>query len=206
MDDQTLIHAAQRGNLEAFNELVLMYQDFLYHVAVNILQDEDAAEDATQQAFISAFRSLPTFRGGSMRSWLCRILVNASYDELRHNSRAKTQPMQESNQDGEEIGPILWLEDPGSSPESQVETGEMLEAIKTCLEALPIHFRLVVLLIDVDCFSYGEAAKALGVPIGTIKSRLARARNCLQIALQRYPDLIPEAYVFPDLLALNNIC
>jgi RNA polymerase sigma-70 factor (ECF subfamily) len=205
MDEQILIHAAQRGNLEAFNELVLLYQDFLYRVAVNIIHDEEAAEDATQQTFLSAFRNIKTFRGGSLRSWLCRILVNASYDELRRVSRAKSQPLQEPDQDGEEKGPILWLADPNPSPEAQVETGKMLEAIKTCLEAMPRHYRLVVSLIDVDGFSYDEAAMALGVPVGTIKSRLARARNALRTALQRYPDLLPDAYTL-DLPMAANVC
>jgi RNA polymerase sigma-70 factor (ECF subfamily) len=205
MDEQTLIHAAQHGNLEAFNELVLMYQDFLFRVAVNILHDEDAAEDITQQAFLSAFRSLGTFRGGSLRSWLCRILVNASYDELRRLSRAKILPLQEPNQDGEETGPILWLSDPDPSPEAQVETSEMLNAIKTCLEALPKHYRLVVSLVDVDGFSYDEAAEALGVPVGTIKSRLARARDSLRAGLQRYPDLLPDAYAL-ELPMAATVC
>jgi RNA polymerase sigma-70 factor (ECF subfamily) len=205
MDEQTLIHAAQRGNLEAFNQLVLMYQDFLFRVAINILHDEDTAEDVTQQAFLSAFRSLGTFRGGSLRSWLCRILVNASYDELRRLSRAKILPLQEPNQDGEEMGPILWLADTDPSPEAQVETSEMLETIKTCLEALPKHYRLVVSLVDVDGFSYDEAAEALGVPVGTIKSRLARARDALRAGLQRYPDLLPDAYAL-DLPVAAAVC
>jgi len=205
MDEQTLIYAAQHGNLEAFNELVLIYQDFLFRVAVNILHDEDAAEDVTQQAFLSAFRSLGTFRGGSLRSWLCRILVNASYDELRRLSRAKILPLQESNQDGEETGPILWLADTDPSPEAQVETSEMLKAIKTCLEALPKHYRLVVSLVDVDGFSYDEAAEALGIPVGTIKSRLARARDALRTGLQRYTDLLPDTYAL-DLPVTATVC
>jgi len=205
MNEQTLILAAQRGNLEAFNELVLMYQDFLYRVAVNILHDEGAAEDAVQQSFLSAFRALRTFRGGSLRSWLCRILVNASYDELRRVSRAKTLPLQQDDQDGEETGPIFWLADPDPSPEAQVETGELLETIKNCLEALPMHYRLVVSLVDVDGLSYDEAAMALGVPVGTIKSRLARARDALRTALQRGPDVLPDAYV-PGLRVVSTVC
>jgi len=205
MDEQTLILAAQRGNLEAFNELVLMYQDFLYRVALNLLRNEEDAEDATQQAFLSAFRNLSTFRGGSLRSWLARILVNASYDELRRLSRAKNLPLQETNQDDEEAGPILWLADTDPSPEARVETNEMLEAIESSLDALPRHYRLVVSLVDVDGFSYEEAAEALDVPVGTIKSRLARARNTLRTSLLRYPDLVPAAYAF-DMPAPANVC
>ena len=88
MDRPTLIRAAQGGDLEAFNRLALLYQDFLFRVALNILHDEDAAADAVQQAFLSAFRSLRTFRSGSLRSWLSRIVVNASYDGLRRTARS----------------------------------------------------------------------------------------------------------------------
>jgi RNA polymerase sigma-70 factor (ECF subfamily) len=205
MNEQTLIRSAQRGDLEAFNQVVMLYQDFLFRIAVSILGDEDAAEDATQQAFISAFRNLQTFRGGSLRSWLSRIVVNASYDELRRVSRAKDLPLQAYNQDGEETGPILWLADPDPLPESCVETTEMLDIIKTCLQALPEYYRLAVLLVDVEGFSYQEAAVALDIPIGTVRSRLARARNSLRLSLRHYPDLIPSAYTL-DFPVVANIC
>jgi RNA polymerase sigma-70 factor (ECF subfamily) len=205
MNEQTLIRSAQHGDLEAFNQVILLYQDFLFRIAVNILNDEDFAADATQQTFLSAFRNLQTFRGGSLRSWLSRIVVNASYDELRRVSRSKNSSLQIYTQDGEEMGPALWLADPGPSPEAHLETTELLDTIKTCLQALPEHYRLVVLLVDVEGLSYEEAANALEVPTGTIKSRLARARNTLRISLQRYPDLIPTAYIL-DLPVTSSIC
>lgn len=196
MEEQTLIRAAQRGDLEAFNQLVLQYQDFLFRIALNILHDEDAAADAAQQAFISAFQNLKTFRGGSFRSWLSRIVVNASYDGLRRDARARSLPLEVFNQDDEEMEPAAWLADPGLTPEAQAETGELLEAIQTSLQDLPEPYRLALVLVDVEGLSYEEAAATLDVPKGTIKSRLARARNALRTALQRYPDLIPTAYIF----------
>jgi RNA polymerase sigma-70 factor, ECF subfamily len=194
MDEQTLIRAAQRGDLEAFNQLVLLYQDFLFRIALNILHDEDAAADAVQQALLSAFRNLRGFRGGSIRSWLGRIVVNASYDGFRRDVRARSLPLEMFNQDDEEMEPAAWLADPGPSPEAQAETGELLDAIQTSLENLPEQYRLALVLVDVEGLSYDEAAAALDVPKGTIKSRLARARNTLRTLLQRYPDLIPAAY------------
>jgi RNA polymerase sigma-70 factor, ECF subfamily len=194
MDEQTLIRAAQRGDLEAFNQLVLLYQDFLFRIALNILHDEDAAADAVQQALLSAFRNLRGFRGGSIRSWLGRIVVNASYDGFRRDARARSLPLEMFNQDDEEMEPAAWLADPGPSPEAQAETGELLDAIQTSLENLPEQYRLALVLVDVEGLSYDEAAAALDVPKGTIKSRLARARNTLRTLLQRYPDLIPAAY------------
>jgi len=205
MNEQTLIHSAQCGDLEAFNELVLLYQDFLFRIAVNILGNEDSAADATQQAFLSAFRNLRVFRGGSLRSWLSRIVVNACYDELRRGSRSKNVPLQIYNEEDEEMGPALWLADPGPSPEALLETAELLDTIKACLQAMPEHYRLVVLLVDMEGLSYEEAANALDVPTGTIKSRLARARNSLRMSLQRYPDLIPYS-CFINLPLSETVC
>jgi len=200
MDEQTLIRAAQRGDLEAFNQLVLSYQDFLFRVAMNILGDEDIAGDATQQAFLSAFRNLKMFRGGSLRSWLSRITVNACYDELRRIARNKDISLQVYDQDGEEMEASSWLTDPGASPEEQAERSDLVD-----LEALPEHYRLVAQLVDVEGLSYEEAADVLDLPTGTIKSRLARARDALRTSLQRYPELLPAAYIL-DLPLAASIC
>jgi RNA polymerase sigma-70 factor (ECF subfamily) len=205
MDEQTLIRAAQRGDLEAFNQLVLLYQDFLFRVAMNILGAEDAAADATQQAFLSAFRNLRTFRGGSLRSWLSRITVNACYDELRRVSRSKDVPLQVYDQDGEELEPASWLTDPDPSPEEQAERSNLVDAIQSSLGALPEHYRLAVQLIDIEGLSYEETATTLGLPVGTVKSRLARARDALRTSLQRFPDLLPAAYIM-DLPVAASIC
>ena len=205
MNEQTLIHSAQRGDLEAFNELVLLYQDFLFRIAMNILRDEDTAADAVQQALVSAFRNLRSFRGGSLRSWLSRITVNACYDELRRISRSKDVPLQAYDQDGEEIEPATWLTDPGPSPEDYAERDELRDAIQSSLMALPEHYRLVAQLVDVEGLSYEEAADVLDVPTGTIKSRLARARDALRNSLQKYPELLPAAYLF-DLPVTATIC
>lgn len=203
MNEQTLIHAAQRGDLEAFNQLVLLYQDYLFRIALTILRDEDAAADATQQAFLSAFRNLPKFRGGYLRSWLSRIVANACYDELRRISRSKNIPLQIYNQDNEEMEPALHLADPAPSPEARAETDELLDTIQACLEALPSHYRLVAQLVDMEGLSYEEAANALDVPTGTVKSRLARARNSLRTELQRHTGLLPTSYLFDSPLSAN---
>ena len=205
MDEQTLIRAAQRGDLEAFNQLVMLYQDFLFRIAMNILGAEDAAGDATQQALLSAFRNLRTFRGGSLKSWLSRITVNACYDELRRVSRSKDVPLQVYDQDGEEMESAAWLTDPDPSPEEQAERSNLVDAIQSSLGALPEHYRLAVQLIDIEGLSYEETATALGLPVGTVKSRLARARDALRTSLQRFPDLLPAAYIM-DLPVAASIC
>jgi RNA polymerase sigma-70 factor (ECF subfamily) len=205
MDEQTLISAAQRGDLEAFNELVLLYQDFLFRVAMNILGDDDTAGDATQQALISAFRNIKKFRGGSLRSWLSRITVNACYDELRRVARAKDVPLQGYDEYGEEMGPASWMIAPELSPEEQAERSDLVDAIQSSLDALDDHYRLVVQLVDVENLSYEETAAALNVPVGTVKSRLARARNALRHSLQRYPELLPPPYIL-DFPAVPSVC
>jgi RNA polymerase sigma-70 factor (ECF subfamily) len=205
MNEQTLIRSAQHGDLEAFNELVLLYQDFLFRVAMNILGDEDTAADAVQQALLSAFRNLGSFRGGSLRSWLSRITVNACYDELRRVSRTKNVPLQLYDEHDEEMEPASWLADPGPSPEEQAERSDLVDVIQNSLESLPEHYRLVVQLVDVEGLSYEETSTALDLPVGTVKSRLARARDALRTSLQRYPDLIPAAYIF-DLPVAASIC
>jgi RNA polymerase sigma-70 factor (ECF subfamily) len=205
MDEKTSIRSAQRGDLEAFNGLVLHYQDFLFRIALNILRDEDAAADALQQALLSAFLNIRTFRGGSLRSWLSRIVVNASYDVLRREARSRSLPLEVFNQDDEEMEPASWLADPGPSPEAQAESRELLDLIQANLQKLPEQYRLAALLVDVEGLSYEEAADALNVPKGTIKSRLARARDAMRASLQRYPDLISTAYNF-DLPASATVC
>ena len=205
MEEQTLIRAAQRGDLDAFNELVLLYQDFLFRIALNILSDEDVAADATQQAFISAFRSMGSFRGGSLRSWLSRITVNTCYDELRRVARNRDVPLQAYDRDGDEKESASWLADPGLSPEELAENSDLMVAIQKSLQALPEHYRLAILLVDIEGLSYEETATALNLPIGTVRSRLARARRLLRSSLQRYPDLIPASNIL-DLPVAASIC
>ena len=94
MDEQALIHDAQGGNLDAFNTLILHYQDSVFNTALRILGDDDLAADATQEAFISAFKSISSFRGGSFKAWLMRTVTNACYDELRRQKRRPTTPLE----------------------------------------------------------------------------------------------------------------
>ena len=193
MDEPALIFSAQRGDLEAFNRLVLAYQDALYNTALRILGDEPAASDATQEAFISAFRSLASYRGGSFRAWLLRTVTNACYDELRRRQRRPSIPL-EPVSDNEEVETPHWLADPTPTPEEQVDQAELEHAIQHCLDNLPADFRAVVVLADIQGLDYSEVAAALQKPLGTIKSRLARARLKLRDCLQDFRELLPAAY------------
>src|SRR5574340_53536 len=102
MDEPALIHEAQAGSLDAFNTLVLAYQDNLFNTALRILGDEDQAADAAQDAFISAFKNINSFRGGSFKAWLLRTVTNVCYDELRRKKRRPTVALEPEMPDGEE--------------------------------------------------------------------------------------------------------
>ncbi len=194
MDETALIHDAQRGDLNAFNTLVLHYQDILFNTAMRVLGDEEQAADATQEAFISAFRSITSFRGGSFKAWLMRTVTNACYDELRRKKRRPTTPLEPEMDDGEEVETPRWLADPSLTPEQAAEADEVEHAIQHCLDNLPTDFRTVVVLADIQGMDYVEVAASVRAPLGTIKSRLARARLRLRECLQGFAELLPASY------------
>jgi RNA polymerase sigma-70 factor (ECF subfamily) len=194
MDEPALIRDAQHGDLDAFNALVLAYQDIVYNTALRILGDEDLAADASQDAFISAFRALNSYRGGSFRAWLLRTVTNACYDELRRKQRRPTTPLEPTTEDGDEVETPRWLADPNASPEEQLDQAELEHAIQHCLENLPTNFRVVVVLADIQGLNYTEVAAVVKKPLGTIKSRLARARLRLRECLQSFRELLPAAF------------
>lgn len=184
MDEAALIQEARQGDLNAFNRLVLAYQDMVYTQAYRILGEPAAAEDAAQEAMISAYRKLAYYRGGSFKAWLMRIVTNASYDELRRRKRRPTTSLEPLDADDEEIESPSWIADPGESPEDVAERVELGHAIQNCLNRLPDEFKIVVVLVDVQGMDYQEASEVVGTPLGTIKSRLARARLRLRDCLQ----------------------
>ncbi len=165
------------------------------NLAFRLLSDEDSAEDATQIAFISAYKNISGFRGGSFKAWLMRIVTNACYDELRRIKRRPTTPLEPINeQDDEEVESPTWLADDSSSPEEAAEQAELEHAVQHCLNNLPEEFKVVVVLVDVQGFDYDEVSKVVKRPLGTIKSRLARARLKLQDCLQHFWELLPAKF------------
>jgi RNA polymerase sigma-70 factor (ECF subfamily) len=194
MDETALIQAAQNGDVDSFNSLVLVYQDLVYTQAYRMIGEDAAAADTTQDAFISAYHHIRSFRGGSFRAWLLRIVTNACYDELRRRKRHPTVALEPVDESGEEIESPHWVEDPGDTPEEHLDRTELNMAIQHCLQGLPAEFRTAVVLVDVQGMDYIEAATVLGKPLGTIKSRLARARLRLRDCLQGFTELLPAIY------------
>ena len=180
VDERALVCSARQGDLQAFNHLVLAYQDRAFTQACYLLGDPMAAEDVVQEAFITSFKALSDFRGGSFRSWLMRIVTNRCLDELRRWKSHPTTGFEAINVEGEEIESPYWSADPGETPEESLIQAETGDSLMHCLGRLKAEYRTAIVLVDVLDMSYDEAAKIIGCPIGTIKSRLARARLQMQ--------------------------
>ena len=187
MDTITLIAEAQKGSLDAFNALVLIYQSQVYNLARYILND-----DAAQEAFISAYHALGDFRGGSFRAWLMRIVTNACYDELRRRKRRPTVSWDEFEDLDEDANP--YLVDHGESPEESMQRGELSALLDRALASLPQDQRMVLVLVDQLEYAYEEVAEVLSIRLGTVKSRLSRARARMQEALLAEQELLPSRY------------
>jgi RNA polymerase sigma-70 factor (ECF subfamily) len=194
MNETALIGEAQRGDLDSFNTLVLNYQDTLFNAALRILGDEELAADAAQEAFLSAFRAICSFRGGSFKAWLLRTVTNACYDELRRRKRRPTTPLEPDDGDDDAFPEPRWLADPGLSPEEAVESRELEHAMEHCLQRLPSEFRAVVVMADIEGLDYSDVAAVVRVPLGTVKSRLARARLRLRECLRAFEELLPATF------------
>ena len=190
-DIQGAIQAARLGDDNAFTHLVEQYQGTAQRVAQHILRTEEAAADAVQEALIKAHRAMPRFQEGNFRSWLLRIVTNTCYDHLRRQRRRAASSLDELVDD-------IGLELPAVDDEEAVDPARLairregMEVILHEIDQLPPWHRNVVLLIDVHGYDYAEAAELLSLPLGTVKSRLSRARAALRDALIAQ-DMIPAS-------------
>lgn len=178
-----LVERARNGDLSAFNSLVLRHQDAVFSLALRFLGNREAAEDAAQEAFIRAHRAIGSFRGERFRSWLFSIVANAARDELR---RLKRRP--QLSLDNEDLPPID-PPDAGPSPESEALRTDLRRALEAALLELPEDWRLTVILSDVQGLTNAEVAEATDVAVGTVKSRLSRARGRLRDILRASGEL-----------------
>jgi len=194
LDEKRLIERARIGDTRAFNQLVVVYQGLAYNVAYRVLGDEDAAADATQEAFLNAFKALKSYRGGSFRAWLLRIVTNACYDQLRLKQRRPTVSLEDllPHPDLPET-PATFSND-GESPEDYSLRQELARHIEAGLQTLPTDQRIVLILADIQGLSYEEVASVADAPLGTVKSRLNRARARLRDYLLAQEELLPAKY------------
>lgn len=196
MQEEKWIAAAKRGDVEAFNHLVLRYQDLAYTVAYRITGDAATASDATQEAFIAAFRKLHQFRGDRFQPWLLRIVTNACYDELRRAKRRPTSSLDDLYETAAE--PDTTLSPAPLSPEAAAQQAELSAAIQDCISALPEDQRTIAVLADVEDYNYADIAAITDLPLGTVKSRLSRARGRLRDCLRGIGELLPAEFRLID--------
>jgi RNA polymerase sigma-70 factor (ECF subfamily) len=192
--EQNLIASSTRGDIEAFNQLVQLYEGRIYNLCYRMLGDEDTAADAAQDAFLSAYRNLGKFRGGSFKSWLFRIATNACYDILRARKRRPSTSL-DAAMDAEDSA--FEPHDQGESPDEFALRRELGTAIQQGLAVLPEDQRVVLILSDIQGMSYQEIAQIVGANMGTVKSRLSRGRARLRDVL-RAGELLPARYRHED--------
>jgi RNA polymerase sigma-70 factor (ECF subfamily) len=195
MDEKALIASARKGDVRAFNQLVMLYQSMVYNLAYRILSDPDAAADATQDAFLKAYKAMRQFRGGSFKAWLLRIVTNACYDQLRRKQRRPASSLDDLPVDADHSH---YLRDPAKQPDAVVEQQELNRAIQAGIMTLPFEQRVVLVLSDVQGLSYNEIAQATGLSLGTVKSRLSRGRAKLRDHLMSQRELLPARYRLRD--------
>lgn len=189
------IEAARRGDLAAFNALVLLYQTRVYNLCYRMLGDPDEAADATQEAFLSAWRAMGRFKGEGFRTWLMRIATNGCLDVLRARKRHPSVSLDApavSESDGEELEPLPIADsDPSIDPVGSALRAEVAATIQSGLELLPEDQRAALVLVDMQGYSYEEVATVTGANLGTVKSRINRARG-------RMRDYLRERGVLPS--------
>lgn len=187
-----LVRRAQSGDLDAFNALVDAHQRVAYNLCLRMLGNPAAAEDATQDAFLSAFRNIASFRGGSFRPWLMRIASNACTDELRRRHRRPAISLDAPAAGSEEP---IDVADTAAGPEAEALRSEQQDIVQAALLRLPADQRMAVVLCDIQGFAYEEIAQAMRTSVGTVKSRIARGREKLRRELGPGPNPAP-----PELL------
>ncbi len=190
--DQALVERAQRGDKAAFGLLVGKYQRKLARLLSRLIRDPAEVEDVTQEAFVKAYRALSNFRGESaFYTWLYRIGVNTAKNYLvSQNRRAPTSTAADADEaenfeDGDQLRDI-------NTPENLLSSKQMADTVTTAMEALPEELRTAIVLREIEGLSYEEIAKIMDCPIGTVRSRIFRARDAVAEKLRPLLDIAPD--------------
>src|SRR5260370_29428148 len=171
MDDRDLVGRARRGDREAFPQLIVQYQVPLYNMALRMAGRPDDAADVAQEAFLRAWEKIRTLREAPFKAWLFQIAANLCYDHFRRGRRYGVMP--EDDQTGNVVG--LGIATP--DPQERAEANERTRLVRDSIQALDHDMRIAIVLRDVNGMAYDEIAAVLPVPLGTVKSRIARARR-----------------------------
>jgi RNA polymerase sigma-70 factor, ECF subfamily len=180
---------ARRGDLDAFNALVLDYQRLVYNLCYRLLGQAQAAEDTTQETFVNAWRSISGLRGESFRPWLLRIAANLCRDELRRRARRPSSSLDMALEAG-----MPEPEGSGVSPETSAINSDLRVRLEAALRQLPAEQRLAVVLCDVEGLDYGEIAQVMRTSLGTVKSRIARGRLRMRQLMAAEAELVPARF------------
>ena len=198
-DEAQLIARSQRGDVNAFNSLVLRYQQTTYNVVLRMLGDRDLAADVTQDAFLAAFRAISSFRGGSsFRAWLLRIASNLACDHWRRTNRHPLESLDVLTDEDEPHAAnmlnTLAASETEVNPEEFLLNSELQAVISRGLQELPLEQRVAVILCDIEGLSYEEIAASTQTSLGTVRSRIARGRARLRNYLYQHRELLPRSY------------
>ena len=197
--EEQLITRSQQGDVDAFNQLVLLYQRLLYNTIFRLLGDYDAASDITQDTFIAAFKAIRTYRGGaSFRAWLLRIGTNLTHDHWRRLQRRPTSSLDEIEEEEHHytlsrLQSVASAELP-ANPEEHILTRELQELLQQGLARLPLEQRTAVILCDIQGLAYEEVAQITQTTLGTVRSRISRGRSRLRDYLDAHKELLPRNY------------
>ncbi len=199
-EESQLIVRSQQGDVEAFNQLIIQYQQMLYATVFRLLGDYDTAADVTQDAFIAAFRSIRTYRGdASFRAWLLRIGSNLVYDHWRRLQRRPVGSLEAINEEEDESAgmsllDVLAVKGVEGNPEETVLTQELQELIQQGIQQLPLEQRTAIVLCDIQGLAYEEVAQVTETTLGTVRSRISRGRARLRSYLRQHQELLPDNY------------
>ena len=182
--DQQLVERAQRGDKRAFELLVVKYQRKLGRLLSRLVRDPGEVEDVTQEAFIKAYRALPNFRGDSaFYTWLYRIAINTAKNYLVALGRRAPTTTEFDNEEAESFEDADALRDT-ATPEAELLTREIATTVNHAMEALPDDLRTAITLREIEGLSYEEIASVMNCPIGTVRSRIFRAREAIAAELR----------------------
>jgi len=182
--DAELVARVQRGDKQAFDLLVLKYQRKIMRLLSRMIRDSAEIEDVAQEAFIKAYRALPQFRGESaFYTWLYRIAINTARNWLAQNNRRPSTPSAQENEDGETFDATDNLTD-SSNPESEMASRQIAETVNKAMNDLPEDLRNAIVMREIDGMSYEDIAESMSCPIGTVRSRIFRAREAIATKLR----------------------
>jgi len=185
--EQELLLRAQKNDIEAFESLISPYTNQLLNHAFRILKNREDAEDALQDTYLKTYNSIKKFEGvSSFKTWLYKILTNACLDKLRKQKRETTTSLYTTDEDGEHE---INVADETYSPEISAQKSAAYAALKKALDTLSEEHRIAIIMRDIDGLTYDEIAEATETNVGTVKSRINRARSQLKKILQKDREL-----------------